>query len=115
MWDRLGVLLRKGYRFGYVVGGRFNMIMYFAYLICFTKYLEVLALTGIAARISDDPHSTITIKNDKVVGLDIHSGSGVSGFIKIADGYDGLFVFCKGSEVTKLSNWLVNGGKYAKN
>lgn len=50
-----------------------------------------------------------------MVGLDIHSGSGVSGFIKIADGYDGLFVFCKGSEVTKLSNWLVNGGKYAKN
>ena len=114
MWDRLGVLLRKGYRFGYVVGGRFNMIMYFAYLLRFTKYLEVLAIHGIATRISD-PHSVITIKNDKVVGLDIHRGIGVSGFIKIADGYDVLFVFCKGSEVTKLSNWLVNGGKYAKN
>ena len=114
MWDRLGVLLRKGYRFGYVVGGRFTMIMYFAYLLRFTKYLEVLAIPVTDPRISD-PHSVITIKNDKVVGLDIHRGIGVSGFIKIADGYDGLFVFCKGSEVTKLSNWLVNGGKYAKN
>lgn len=114
MWDRLGVLLRKGYRFGCAVGGGFNMIMYFVYLLRFTKYSEVLAIPGIAARIADS-HSVITIKNDKVVGLDIHSGSGVSGFIKIADGYDGLFVFCKGSEVTKLSNWLVNGGKYAKN
>lgn len=115
MWDRLGVLLRKGYRFGYVVGGRFTMIRYFVYLLRFTKYSEVLAIPGIDAMISDDPHSVITIKNDKVIGLDIHSGIGVSGFIKIADGYDGLFVFCKGSEVTKLSNWLVKGGKYAKN
>lgn len=114
MWDRLGVLLRKGYRFDYEVGGRFTMIMYFVYLLRFIKYLEVSAIPGIAARISD-PHSVITIENDKVVGLDIHSGIGVSGFIKITDGYDGLFVFCKGSEVTKLSNWLVNGGKYAKN
>ena len=103
MWDRIGVLLRKGYRFGYVVGGRFTIIMYFVYLLRFTKYLEVLAIPGIAARISD-PHSVITIKNDKVVGLDIHRGSELVGLLKSQmDMMDYLFFV----RVARLQNLVI--------
>lgn len=114
MWDRLAVLVRRGYRFGYVVGGGFNMIKYFVALFYFTKYRIYVVVPGVVASVAD-PHSVITIKNDKVVRLDIQNRGGVNGFIQIADGFDKLLVYCRGSEVPKLSKWLVNGGKYEKN
>lgn len=114
MWDRLGVLARRGYRFGYVAGVGFDMIRYFVSLLRFTKYKKLLVVPRVVSGVPY-AHSVITIENDKVVHLSIRNNGRVSGFIKIENGFDRLFVYCKGSEVTKLSYWLVNGGKYEKN
>lgn len=78
------------------------MIRYFVYLLRFTKYLEVLAIPGIDARISDDPHSVITITNDKVVAWIFIVGSELVGLLKSQmDMMDYLF-FVRGARLQNL-------------